>query len=165
MEKDLGVENGVETRCCARVRDILVEDREARRGTTQCEQGCKQELESVDFCQHHCKLFQEPNLERDGKLWICTQMTEKGERKQLKYNIPGLIYAFGLPGPLLPTEYIYCAYSIFTLQNELHLSYFRSSGMVQGGFRPCFTKSFGNHVLPVSSQSLQWCIWASGFAH
>lgn len=89
---------------------------------------------------------------------MCAQITERGGR--LKYNILGLIYAFGFLGPLLQTECIHCAYSKFTLQNDLHLSYLRSSGIVQGGSSPCSSKSFGSHALLAAAHNLGWGIWA-----
>lgn len=85
-----------------------------------------------------------------------TNDRERRKRERLKYNIPGLIYALGLLGPLLQTEYIHCAYSNFTLQNDLHLSYLRSSGIVQGGSRPCSSKSFGKDALLVAAHALGW---------
>lgn len=57
-------------------------------------------------------------------------------------------------GPSLQTEYMHCAYSHFTLQNDLHLSYLRSSGIVQGGSRPCSSKSFGRDALLAAAHAL-----------
>lgn len=84
-------------------------------------------------------------LNLDGMLCTCLPVREK--REILKYNIQGLIYAFGLLGPLLQPECIHCAYSNFTLRNDLHLSYLRSTGVVQGGFRPCSTSLSGALLL------------------
>lgn len=96
---------------------------------------------------------------------VCTNDKERRKRERLKYNIPDLIYALGLLGPLLQTEYIHCAYSNFTLQNDLHLSYLRSSGIVQGGSRPCSSKSFGSDALLVAAHGLGWRILAGETSH
>lgn len=38
-------------------------------------------------------------------------------------------------------------------KNDLHLSYLRSSGIVQGGSRPCSSKSFGSDALRVAARA------------
>lgn len=67
----------------------------------------------------HCSTNQtwkrESGMERDV-VHVCPNDRERRKRGRLKYNIPGLIYALGLLGPLLQTEYIHCAYSNFALQ-------------------------------------------------
>lgn len=92
--------------------------------------------------------------ERQHVVHVCKNDRERRKRERLKYNTPGLIYALRLLGPSLQTEYIHCAYSNFALQNDLHLSYLRSSGIVQGGSRPCSSKSFGSDALLVAAHSL-----------
>lgn len=42
-------------------------------------------------------------------------------------------------------------HTVAPLRNDLHLSYLRTSGMVQGGSRPCSSKSFGSHALAAAS--------------
>lgn len=41
-------------------------------------------------------------------------------------------------------------------KNDLHLSYLRSSGIVEGGSRPCSSKSFGSDALLVAAHALGW---------
>lgn len=65
-------------------------------------------------------------------------------------HMQGLNSALRYPGPLLQTKYIHCAYSRFTLRNDLNLSYLRSSSIVQGGWGPCSSESFGRDGLPIA---------------
>ena len=78
---------------------------------------------------------------------VCTNDGGRGKRERLKYNAAGLDYGLGLLGPSLHTEYLHCAYSNFTLQDDLHSSYLRSGGIVQGGSRPRSSRPFGSDAL------------------
>lgn len=78
---------------------------------------------------------------------VCTNDGGRRRRERLKYNAAGLVYGPGLLGPSRHTEYLHCAYSNFPLQDDLHLSYLRSGGIVQGGWRPRSSKPFGSDAL------------------
>ena len=77
------------------------------------------------------------------------------KRERLKYNAAALVHGLGLLRPSLHTEYLHCAYSNFTLQDDLHLSYLRSGGIVQGGWRPRSSKPFGSDALLAAAHALR----------
>lgn len=71
--------------------------------------------------------MREENAEGDRILCTCAQ-----SRPDIKVYKTSFMFLEFL-GHSLQTEYIHCAYSKLTLQNDLHLCYLRSSSMVQGG--------------------------------
>lgn len=89
----------------------------------------------MDLCHHRRASLQEPDLEECEKKMqretefcaLCAQ-----SRPDIKVYKTSFVFLEFL-GHSLRTEYIHCAYSKLTLQNDLHLCYLRSSGMVQGG--------------------------------
>lgn len=99
----------------------------------------------------------EREIERDNMLCMCAQMTERGGKGGNRNIISQTSFMLSDSSGHCCKRSTSIVLTVTSLcKNDLHLSYLRSSGIVEGGSRPCSSKSFGSDALLVAAHALGW---------